>query len=537
VSGSGGGLVVFLVSNDFPCLFLLAERVSRTSTSLFSKKDKNSGRSGKSSKSATEIALIVDGLSLEGLWAAEDLRAKFIDVVQNVPTVIACRVSPLQKAALVRMVKAAPGNPVTLGIGDGANDVGMIHESRVGIGISGREGRHAANAADFAVAQFKFVIPLLFEHGRFNYIRCSKLVLYSFFKNLLLVSMLFYYQAYVGFSGTIPLDSIVFSGYNFYLGLPILVIGAMDFDVPRKDVYKFPLVAYSTGRLGEMLNIKNMAKWCIFAFIQGLLLFTITIRFISGTTYIGTNDGYFSFDIYGTGLNNTWNGSALGIYAEGFVLYTVAVVAMQYKVVSMAITPNYLFWLVWVLSFAGYFLFTAVYGLFPMVDWYLAMPEAMGHPVFWLAVFLVPFTLVLSNSIFDFIMAQVDPSSQDELVEKLKFYYLAHPDEDPNRGNGGKSGMVSHSEAGSPIHHKNNEAGGEKGNSSGNDQRDRLSSNPRSSGGVALRAISQTSSLSHTNTSNTNSLTGSGNKNATNGNGIDGADAVHNPVNSTNQNN
>jgi len=53
-------------------------------------------------------------------------------------------------------------------------------------------------------------------------------VLYSFFKNLLLVSVLFYYCTYSGFSGTIPLDSIVFSGYNFYLGLPILVVGATD---------------------------------------------------------------------------------------------------------------------------------------------------------------------------------------------------------------------------------------------------------------------------------------------------------------------
>jgi magnesium-transporting ATPase (P-type) len=90
------------------------------------------------------------------------------------------------------------------------------------IDFSTLEGRHAANAADFAIAQFRFIVPLLMEHGRFNYIRCSKLVLYSFFKNLMLVSVLFYYCAYSGFSGTIPLNSIVFSGYNFYLGIKIL---------------------------------------------------------------------------------------------------------------------------------------------------------------------------------------------------------------------------------------------------------------------------------------------------------------------------
>ncbi len=369
--------------------------------------------------SLNDLALIVDGISLEGLWASEDLKTKFVDIVQSIPTVIACRVSPLQKAALVRMVKAAPGNPVTLGIGDGANDVGMIHESRVGVGISGKEGRHAANAADFAIAQFRFVVNLLMEHGRFNYIRCSKLVLYSFFKNLLLVSTLFYYCVYSGFSGTIPLDSIVFSGYNFYLGLPILALGATDFDIPRKDVYKFPLEAYATGRLGEMLNLKNMAKWCCFAFVQGLLLFIVVIRFISGPTWVHTYDGYFSLSIYGTGLNTTGGGIGLGIYSEGFILYTVCIFAMQYKVVSMFIRPNWIFWTVWFLSFGGYFLFTYVYGLFPSLDWFHAMPGALQSPIFWLAILLVPIMLVISDYTFEHVMSRFDPSSRDLVVAKL----------------------------------------------------------------------------------------------------------------------
>lgn len=189
------------------------------------------------------IALILDDVSIYGALSAPDIAQKFTFIVQNIPTVVACRVSPMQKATLVRLVKTAPGKPVTLAIGpctlflvftrlltysllgDGANDVGMIHEARVGVGISGREGKHAANSADFAISQFKFLPILLLDHGRFNYIRCSKLVLYSFFKNLLLVSTLFYYSFLSGVSGTIPIDSLVFSGYNFYLGLPILALG------------------------------------------------------------------------------------------------------------------------------------------------------------------------------------------------------------------------------------------------------------------------------------------------------------------------
>lgn len=128
------------------------------------------------------LALVIDGISLEGIWKDEGLKETFTLAVRAFPTVVACRVSPLQKSSLVRMVKTGAGQPITLAIGDGANDVGMIHEARVGVGISGKEGRHAANSADFAIGQFQFIVPLLLHHGRFNYIRCSNLVLYSFFK-------------------------------------------------------------------------------------------------------------------------------------------------------------------------------------------------------------------------------------------------------------------------------------------------------------------------------------------------------------------
>lgn len=95
--------------------------------------------------------------------------------------VIACRVSPLQKAWMVKLVRTGISpQPVTLSVGDGANDVPMIQEAQVGVGISGREGRQAVNAADFAIAQFQYLQRLLLVHGRLNYRRMCKFILYSF---------------------------------------------------------------------------------------------------------------------------------------------------------------------------------------------------------------------------------------------------------------------------------------------------------------------------------------------------------------------
>ena len=94
-------------------------------------------------------------------------------------------VSPKQKAEVVELVKRST-NDITLAIGDGANDVGMIQTAHVGVGIMGREGVQAACASDYTVAQFRFLTKLLFVHGVWNYRRLCKVLLYSFYKNICL---------------------------------------------------------------------------------------------------------------------------------------------------------------------------------------------------------------------------------------------------------------------------------------------------------------------------------------------------------------
>lgn len=84
--------------------------------------------------------------------------------------VICCRVSPLQKALIVRLVKDGIG-AMTLAIGDGANDVSMIQAADVGVGISGEEGLQAVNSSDYAIAQFRFLKRLLLVHGHWSYYR------------------------------------------------------------------------------------------------------------------------------------------------------------------------------------------------------------------------------------------------------------------------------------------------------------------------------------------------------------------------------
>jgi phospholipid-translocating ATPase len=96
-------------------------------------------------------------------------------------SVLCCRVSPSQKAAVVQLVKAGL-DVMALSIGDGANDVAMIQEADVGVGIAGEEGRQAVMSADYAIGQFRFLQRLVLVHGRWSYRRLAECIANFFYK-------------------------------------------------------------------------------------------------------------------------------------------------------------------------------------------------------------------------------------------------------------------------------------------------------------------------------------------------------------------
>lgn len=89
---------------------------------------------------ARDNAVVVAGDSLLKITRNERCREEFLELAQAAKVVIACRVSPKQKAEIVTMIRFKNPTLTTLAIGDGANDVNMISAAHVGIGISGLEG-------------------------------------------------------------------------------------------------------------------------------------------------------------------------------------------------------------------------------------------------------------------------------------------------------------------------------------------------------------------------------------------------------------
>lgn len=101
-----------------------------------------------------EHAIIINGDALLKIADYEELREEFLNITSQAKVVLACRVSPKQKAEIVHFIKDKYKTMRTLAIGDGANDVNMITSAHVGVGISGLEGQQAARSADYAIGQF-----------------------------------------------------------------------------------------------------------------------------------------------------------------------------------------------------------------------------------------------------------------------------------------------------------------------------------------------------------------------------------------------
>lgn len=125
-------------------------------------------------------AVVIDGDSLR-LALDDTLKRKFLLLCKNCKAVLCCRVSPAQKAAVVGLVKNTL-DVITLSIGDGANDVAMIQEADVGVGIAGEEGRQAVMSSDFAIGQFRFLARLMVVHGRWCYRRMAETIANFFYK-------------------------------------------------------------------------------------------------------------------------------------------------------------------------------------------------------------------------------------------------------------------------------------------------------------------------------------------------------------------
>merc|ERR1711871_886980 len=223
----------------------------------------NSLKTGRSA----EQAFVIDGAALDIIFhdsihlpnctVGEKNRMKLLDVASRCKAVVACRVSPQQKALMVRLVKENNPNIKTLSIGDGANDVPMIMAANIGVGISGQEGMQAVNASDYAIAQFSFLKRLLLVHGRWCYRRASVFVIIMFYKNILVTILPFVFSLFNNFSTYMffPETPGLLLYNAIYTAAAVVFFSIVDEDIPSYYSLRYPIL-YRSGPAGGEFSAK-----------------------------------------------------------------------------------------------------------------------------------------------------------------------------------------------------------------------------------------------------------------------------------------
>lgn len=211
-----------------------------------------------------------------------ETKCWFLKMSRTLQTVICARVSPSQKAGVVKMIKEDDPSVVTLAIGDGANDVSMILQADIGIGIFGKEGHRAVDSSDYAIAEFRFLWQLIFKHGRWNYKRISVLLNYYFYKNFVYTFLQVLYASANGYSMQSIFPDSFMTLYNMILtALPIGFYAWLEKDVyPIKEMdgeeYRdFIPSLYFPGQRNLHYNIYVSILWLFVGLFQAVVLFVL----------------------------------------------------------------------------------------------------------------------------------------------------------------------------------------------------------------------------------------------------------------------
>uniref|UniRef100_A0A671NFW5 Phospholipid-transporting ATPase n=1 Tax=Sinocyclocheilus anshuiensis TaxID=1608454 RepID=A0A671NFW5_9TELE len=231
-----------------------------------------------------EYALIINGHSLANALEA-DLEQILVDVACLCKTVICCRVTPLQKALVVELIKRHK-RAVTLAIGDGANDVSMINTAHIGVGISGQEGMQAVLASDYSFAQFRYLQRLLLVHGRWSYHRMCNFLCYFFYKNFAFTLVHFWYGFLCGFSAQIGLDTNYWTAVNhFFIWGSLAVYFAILFAMHSDGIFTiFPNQFPFIGTARNSLNQKIV--WLVILLTTVVCIMPmVAVRFIKADLY------------------------------------------------------------------------------------------------------------------------------------------------------------------------------------------------------------------------------------------------------------
>lgn len=391
-----------------------------------------------------QYAVVIDGEALD-FAVSPEVKERFVLLCKQCGAVLCCRVSPSQKALVVASVKTTL-DVTTLSIGDGANDVAMIQEADVGVGIAGLEGRQAVMSSDYGVGQFRFLGRLMLVHGRWAYRRLCEMIANLFYKNVVFTLTLFWFNFNNSFDGSYLFDYTYITLFNLaFTSLPVIFMGFLDQDVSDKISMAVPAL-YRRGILRQEWT--QMKFWVYI--LDGL--------YQSAVCY------WLAFSLLYNGGFITANGLQINIRESyGAFVATSAIVACNLYVMINEYMWDWLFLLIVAISILLVFFWTGIYTLFTTSVWfYKAAPQIYGALSFWAYLLLACVACLLPRWAAKCYQKMFMPRDIDIVREQWRvkgtFDHLRHEDEVENEldtqmtavGGSSIAGGVLHGESGGP---------------------------------------------------------------------------------------
>jgi len=314
---------------------------------------------------------------------------------------------------------------ITLAIGDGANDVSMLQSSHVGVGISGKEGRQAVLASDYAIGQFKFLRRLLLIHGHWNYTRVTKLILYSFYKNMVFVCCQFWFLLHCAWSGQTLFDSWSITLFNVaFTGLPIVTLAILDKDITEVTLLKYPQ-AYKDNQSGRWFTMTLFWLWMANAIYVSIVLFF-------GARY--------AFEL-GT-INR--DGTTYGLWEIGTLVYTLVVLTVNLKLAvetkywtvysHIGLWGSILVWFIWLTTYCAL-------DFLPELSMYWIIYRLYATTLLWLALLLLPVVALLPDFCVQYYCSQYIPQNY-QIIKEVEALEIAEEQPSPSNIIGSLVGLL-----------------------------------------------------------------------------------------------
>ncbi|KAJ3295872.1 hypothetical protein HDU79_008224 [Rhizoclosmatium sp. JEL0117] len=349
-----------------------------------------------------KFALVIDGTSLKFALNAT-CRPLLLEIGCRCQAVICCRVSPLQKARVVSLVRKGLG-AMCLAIGDGANDVSMIQEADIGIGISGKEGMQAVMASDYAIAQFRFLGKLLLVHGRWGYIRTAEIIFNYFYKNAVWLFLLLWYQFDCGFSADLITDFTYGMFFNTLFTLfPTMFIGFYEQDINADIGMQVPQ-AYRKGMKQTVFNLDRYWIYMLDAIWQSIIAY------------------YFIVVLYSDSSPNR-SGRAGDHDSMGAIMSYVCIICVNIHACVNTTNWTYNTFFGLIASYAIWIIYVMAYSTTFESPAYGQLDTLYHEPHFYLTIILTVVVCLFPRFFFKFVQQYIAPTDSDILLEIQKYQW------------------------------------------------------------------------------------------------------------------